>query len=168
MQKDKNNHSTNVYRAGIFGTMHKNIDIFMLRNFAKYRHIAGRLRSVDQAYKKQVASQKQQFGGNPPCPLCGDIANRDIVLSTPTMCIVKNDFPYYMFDGRTVNEHLMLIPKRHIKLLDEFNTEEEAEYWDLYLKYNNIGYSSMTRPTGNDRRSIPGHVHTHLIKLNNR
>lgn len=149
------------------GSIRRSIDIFRLRRLPKPRHITGRLPSIDKAYSRQRIHQKQLYGDNPPCPLCEDIANRQVIASTATMSIVKNDFPYYMFDGRTVSEHIMLLPKRHVAMLADFTPEETKEYWQLYQQYDRDGYNSMTRPTGNSRRSIPGHVHTHLFKLNN-
>lgn len=165
MKKHKKN-LQKIYKNNLFGNIHKNIDVLVLRYFPKYRQIAGRLPAIDRAYKKQRQTQAARFGKNAPCPLCEDIANRYVEFSTDTMLVMANDYPYYMFDGMTVNKHTMLVPRRHVSSLSQLDKKEQSEYWKLYLKLSDMGYNTMTRPTGNHRRSVQGHVHTHLIKLN--
>lgn len=168
MNQNKNHSNIKNLTLSLTESIRHPIDVFRLHKFPAHRHIAGRLPSVDKAYERQRAAQQQRFGDNPPCPLCDDIANREVIASGPTMSILKNDFPYYMFDGRTVAEHIMLLPKRHVRRLSELNPEETAEYWQAYRQYDHDGYNTMTRPASEHRRSVQGHVHTHLIKLNDR
>lgn len=163
--------SDEFYGNSMFARMHQRIDIFKLRYFpfAKTRNMGGRLPAVEKRYEKSRKEQQAQYAdGNLPCPLCEDIANRKVLFSTKTMHIMKNDYPYYMFDDLVVKAHIMLVPKRHISQFSEFNRGEMVDYWKILQKLSDQGYNSMTRATGNHRRSVPGHLHTHLIQLHER
>ena len=161
----KNKPDYNPYKRKLVGRVHKDTDRLLLRLFPKYRHIAGRLPAVENLYRRQTAAVRKLYGMGAPCPLCEDVESRYVEYSSDTMHIMANDYPYYMFDGRQVDNHLMLVPKRHVRDLGELDDRERAEYWQLYLKFSDSGYNTMTRPTGSNRRSVPGHVHTHLIKI---
>lgn len=161
----KNKQKYNPYKPTILGRIHKALDSRLLRMFPKYRHIAGRLPAVENLYQKHIAAIGRRYGQDTPCPLCEDASSRDIELSTDTMHIMANDYPYYMFDGRQVDGHMMLVPRRHVGNLSDLDDRERDEYWRLYLQLSDEGYTTMTRPAGNERRSVPGHVHTHLIRL---
>lgn len=78
--------------------------------------------------------------------------------------IIKNLFPYALWDDRPVTEHLMIVPKRHIISLAEFDADERYEYMDLIGDYEQRGYSIYSRTDLSPTRSVP-HQHTHLIRI---
>jgi len=78
--------------------------------------------------------------------------------------LIKNIFQYDIWDGCRVQEHLMLVPKRHIQSLSELTTQESAQYGKLVGRYESQGYSLYSRAPDNITKSIL-HQHTHLIKL---
>jgi ATP adenylyltransferase len=81
--------------------------------------------------------------------------------------LVYNRFPYSVWDSLGVDEHLMIIPKRHVDAIGHFTPEEAKEYLELLGKYEATGYSIYARATQSKSRSIT-HQHTHLIKLDSK
>ena len=78
--------------------------------------------------------------------------------------IIKNIFPYDIWDDQGVLDHLMVIPKRHIESIGDFNEKELMEYSKIAGQYDKSGYSIYARSFSNSIKSIP-HQHTHFIKL---
>ena len=117
---------------------------------------------VQIAYHKHLDDLFEQYGDSMPCPFCL-AADREIIEETNDMLVVNNDFPYISYDGRTVIRHMMIVPKRHEPTFAGFSSQEQAEYWDLMIKYHKAGYASMTRSAIDLYRSIPEHLHTHLF-----
>ena len=90
------------------------------------------------------------------------------VVSRHRHCLViKNLFGYDIWDDRGVEEHLMIIPKRHVDSLADLTDEEMAEYIKIMTKYEKSGYSIYARSPGNTSKSIV-HQHTHLIKIDDK
>lgn len=75
-----------------------------------------------------------------------------------------NLFAYDLWDDRNVDEHLMLLPKRHVMSLGNLTPAEQVDYMKQLAVYEDLGYSTYTRAPTNASRSIP-HLHTHLFKL---
>lgn len=102
------------------------------------------------------------------CTFCRTIQDggKDIE-SAKTMVVIANRVSYDVFEGRTVTEHLMIIPKRHLELLDDFSEEEAQEMFRLAAKYEKLGYNIYARGNGSVTRSVK-HQHTHLIKTTNK
>lgn len=123
-----------------------------------------RSQKVQADYDARRRQLHDRYGDSPPCPLCSDIDTRAYVRDMGTMWVINNDFPYATYDGLPVQEHLMLIPKRHIGTFHEFSLEEQNDYWQVYAQFSSDGYNSMTRSLGNSRRSVPTHLHTHLLR----
>ena len=68
------------------------------------------------------------------------------VVSRHRHCLViKNLFGYDVWDDRGVEEHLMIIPKRHVDSLADLTNEEMAEYIKIMTKYEKSGYSIEDR-----------------------
>ena len=79
--------------------------------------------------------------------------------------IIKNIFPYDVWDGYEVSDHLMIVPKQHTETIGDFSKEELQEYVNILAKYEKMGYSIYARAPQNKRKTVP-HEHTHLIMLN--
>lgn len=78
--------------------------------------------------------------------------------------IVINAFPYTVFDGNEVADHIMIVPKKHVESISELSEDERQVLIELINKYEPMGYSFMGRDPNNSQKSIT-HQHTHLIKL---
>lgn len=59
--------------------------------------------------------------------------------------------------------HYLVVPKDHIKYLDELNHDASKEYIQILKRYEKEGFSIYSRAQQNTIRSET-HLHTHLIK----
>lgn len=104
--------------------------------------------------------------GPGPCVFCALDADTTVA-EGEHFWVAPNAFPYRFWDGQHVDEHLLLVPKRHAILRAEFTTAERAEYAELIAHYEEAGYSLWSRSPSNTAKSIP-HQHTHLMRLTGR
>jgi len=86
-----------------------------------------------------------------------------VVGQTKYFNILKNRFPYSIWDGQTVTDHLMVVPKQHIASLSGLSLHEKAEYVDILEEYEREGYNIYARAPVSIIKSVL-HQHTHLIK----
>jgi len=101
-----------------------------------------------------------------PCSFCStDHSGLITVTNYSRMMVVRSGFPYREWDGQPVAEHLLLVPKRHIETIGKFDRTERIEFSHILLMYDRRGYNSYTRCGNNKAKSVPGHCHTHLLKL---
>lgn len=118
--------------------------------------------------KKHIAYAKfneNDTKKNIACSLCEAIDPASVVDESETMRVVKNRVPYDMFDNLpATGDHYMIIPKRHVVLLNEFTDQEKLEHMNLIGTYEKDGFNVYARSNTNIRRSQP-HQHTHLIRL---
>lgn len=99
------------------------------------------------------------------CPFC-TLADDEIDLlkgKSKNFIMLENKFPYDFWDMRGVEEHLMLIPRRHIANLSDFNDQEMRELNTFMTKYDDTGYNIYFRTPTSEQRSQE-HQHTHFIK----
>jgi len=96
------------------------------------------------------------------CEFSGDTPQ--VIASTDKFWIVKNIFAYSHWDDTPVEDHLMIVPKRHIEGLHELTPAEAAGFFKLVSRFERLGYSFYARTPRSIAKSIP-HQHTHLIKL---
>ena len=117
----------------------------------------------------QKAYDKYQRGKQATtCQFCEFSADLDHVLSEHRLFwVVRNIFPYHIWDGSRTGEHLMVVPKRHVDSITAFTSDEKAEYLDLLAIYEAKGYSIYLRAAQNTRKSVT-HQHTHLIEVRSR
>ena len=80
--------------------------------------------------------------------------------------MIKNIFGYDLWDGCGVDEHFMIIPKRHVASLAELTSDERIDYMDTIAKYEADGYSLYARSPGNATKSVV-HQHMHFMKIDN-
>lgn len=115
-------------------------------------------------YQRNIKKEKS----NTDCAFCAFQNSTEQVVSThDNFWIVKNKYPYDLWDQCGVLDHLMVVPKRHTDTLAHLNTEEQLEYIMLVASYETQGYSVYSRAPGNAIKSV-FHLHTHLIKLDNK
>ena len=96
------------------------------------------------------------------CPFCNENENKKYqIYETKYWKIIYNKFPYY-WD----KEHLMTVPKRHVKFTYDLNNEELIDYKNIeiymkdYYKWNNNYYSFIRQSIW--WRSIE-HLHYHYL-----
>lgn len=98
------------------------------------------------------------------CVFCNYSVRQDkcILQETTHFVIVKNDFPYKWWLGMRIHQHLLLIPKRHVKNLSELSTTEKTEFILLLADYEHKGYTFYLRSQNDPTRSVE-HLHGHLF-----
>lgn len=123
-----------------------------------YRNPKGTLKRYKK-YQQNVKAKKTK------CVFCvfNELDNV-IIERTKLFTIVENKFPYEIWDGYQVAEHLMIVPLRHVDTISDFNTNELREYVSLLAKYEGKGFSVYARSANNQRKTVE-HEHTHLISL---
>ena len=115
------------------------------------------------AYDSQEEQRKATSLENNLCALCDKDSTRISVEEMNSIRVIKNDFPYDTFIGLKVKEHLLVISRRHVRDLGQLTDDEQADYWRACAIYSDRGYTLLTQATSGSRRSIPDHVHTHLV-----
>ena len=85
----------------------------------------------------------------------------------PLFWVVINKFPYAVWDGCRVLEHLLISPKRHVTSISEYDASEKTAYMEIVADYEKRGYCLYSRPHGGITKSVP-HQHTHFIKIENK
>lgn len=98
------------------------------------------------------------------CIFCDVIKEgKQVSEKTKHFNIIRNIFPYSIWDAQTVDDHLMIVPTKHSDNLSSTTSAEKVEYVDLVSKYEKRGYNIYARAPQSKIKSIP-HQHTHLIK----
>ncbi len=124
-----------------------------------------RNRKTTKKYKP-TESRKKIESGRKPCPFCQNIADTALE-ATKYNYVVENIYAYQYWEFLNVTEHLMIVPKRHIKSLGDLSDDEKVDTINLMAKYENNGFNVYARQELNVMKSVP-HQHTHLIKTDNR
>lgn len=120
---------------------------------------ATRSRSEEKGYRKYLKTVKSTT-----CVFCVmQKGNDQYVEETTHFKVIKNIFPYSLWDGQKVVAHLMVTPKKHTDSLKTMEPSEKVEYVDLLEKYEKMGYNIYLRAPTSVIKSIV-HQHTHLIK----
>lgn len=120
---------------------------------------ATRSKKEELTYRKHL-----QKADKSTCAFCTVNEGDDqFVEGTKFFKIIKNIFPYSLWDGQKVEDHLMITPRQHTDSLVDLASKEKAEYVDLLAKYEKVGYNIYARAPGSAIKSI-FHQHTHLIK----
>jgi len=111
-----------------------------------------------RTYRKQTNSEE--------CEFCKSLPEQE-VRTTRQFKIIKNKFPYTIWDGQTVVDHLMIVPKAHTDTVAHFTDEMIADYFKLLREYETQGYNVYARAPSSKVKSI-AHQHTHLLKTEGR
>lgn len=83
--------------------------------------------------------------------------------ATSHFLVIRNAFPYSLWDNQGVSDHLMITPKMHTSNLGDISDAEKIEFFNLLEKYEAKGYNFFARSPHSKMKSVP-HQHTHLIK----
>jgi diadenosine tetraphosphate (Ap4A) HIT family hydrolase len=111
-------------------------------------------------YIKTLASDECQF-----CLLSKD--DSGFVKESKYFWVIKNKFPFSVWDYRDVTDHLMIVPKQHTDTLSSLSSQAALEFVNLVSDYEASGYSIYARAPSNPVKSVI-HQHTHLIKGGNK
>jgi diadenosine tetraphosphate (Ap4A) HIT family hydrolase len=115
-------------------------------------------------YRFRKGQRKYENFKRPPgCAFC-DLSQMELIEEYKHSRLVRNTFPYDVWDSHDVREHLMLVPKRHVAGLGELTSEEQLEIMQRLADFEAHDYSIYARALHSKRRSVPTHQHTHLIK----
>lgn len=99
------------------------------------------------------------------CPFCSITENdSQYIDETASFKVIRNTYPYTVWDGQGVVDHLMIVPKKHTDTLGDIGTEAAAEYIKLIELYEKDGYNFYARAPQSNIKTVH-HQHTHLIKL---
>ncbi|HSH31795.1 MAG TPA: hypothetical protein VK963_03985 [Candidatus Saccharimonadales bacterium] len=118
---------------------------------------------------RQAVMQYRQYVKTRPavaCEFCADLSHQ-MVEAREHVLIVKNLFPYTIWDCCTVVDHLMILPRQHTDTLSALSPAAKLAYIEAMGQYEAKGYDIYARTAANTTKSIP-HQHTHLIKLDRR
>lgn len=99
------------------------------------------------------------------CPFCTiTIDYQYYINETDNFWIIRNRFPYDIWEGQPVLSHLMIVPKAHLLSLKYLSESQSKEFILLLADYEHSGYNVYARTAASKTRSIE-HQHTHLIQL---
>lgn len=114
--------------------------------------------------RKETLKYRQYIKQIDGCQFCTFKSNKPpVVGETEHFWIVKNIFPYSIWDEMEVVDHLMAVPKHHTDSLYSLSEKASEDYVKLIGSYENDGYSIYARAPSNKLKSVV-HQHTHLIK----
>ena|SRR3989344_6630796 len=101
------------------------------------------------------------------CAFCeGDLVGRKVA-ETEHAFVVPNRTFYDLWELRTVTDHLLVVPKRHVRSLNELTKKERADIMDVLCDYEAKNYNVYARAKRSKQRSVD-HQHTHLIKTHDK
>lgn len=123
---------------------------------------ATRSRGEERFYKRY---QKRP---DTACQFCAiQKSSKQFVDQTKNFTIIKNIFSYSLWDGQKVEDHLMVIPKKHTDSLDSLSDTAAVEYVKILSQYEAKGYNVYARAPNSAIKSVV-HQHTHLIQTSGR
>lgn len=111
--------------------------------------------------EKQYSAHRRQVDPS-VCEFCTPLPDQ-LVKTTDNFKIIRNKFPYSIWDGQTVTNHLMIVPLRHTDTVADFPDTLIKEYFQLLQAYEAEGYNTYSRAPQSKIKSVT-HQHTHLIK----
>lgn len=120
---------------------------------------APRSRKETKLYNKHQAQVDKSYCSFCHLADCGE----QIVMETNAFLVVRNLFPYSIWDGQRVADHLLVIPKVHTDTLSALAPNQAQELVAIISEYEKQGYNVYARAPGSHMKSIT-HQHTHLIK----
>jgi len=94
------------------------------------------------------------------CPFC-NINKQDIVSEYKNFILMKNKYPYF-----NTEDHLLIVPKRHIRSWEELTDEEIIEFKNIISRYLDKGYLLLWRQFVKKwfrNHASVWHLHVHLV-----
>lgn len=97
------------------------------------------------------------------CNFCDPETRKNTIFETEYSYIVPNRVFYDVWEMKSVTDHLLLMPKRHVHTYYELTDAEKLDLMNIMGKYESEHYDVYARASYNKQRSVD-HQHTHLIK----
>lgn len=116
-------------------------------------------------YRYRRSTKRYRINREVVCPFC-ELDDDRVIVKGDYSAVIRNRFPYDIWELRDVRDHLMVIPLRHVASLDELDGKEKTEIMTFMSDYGEQGYNSYIRAKGNPQKTVPAHQHTHLIAIN--
>lgn len=116
-----------------------------------------------KTFKKYRARKTLSSG---VCPFCAVSTKERIIRETKYSYIVANLTSYDLWENLDVTEHLLLIPKKHVRSLTELSSVESLDIMKLISEYQSNNYNVYARAVDGIMGSVE-HQHTHLIRTKN-
>ncbi len=101
------------------------------------------------------------------CAFCEDDMAGRKVAENKYAYVVPNRTFYDLWELRSVTDHLLLLPKRHVRSLSQLTKKEREAVMDMMCEYEGKNYNIYARGINSKQRSID-HQHTHLIKTHDK
>lgn len=122
---------------------------------------------LHRSLKNHIAYKKYRKQNPDGCGFCTAISDQtnQVVRTEASLTVLRNLYPYTRWDGGSVQDHLMIVPIRHITNLASFTADEMMEYFTILAEYESKGYSFYIRSDANKSKSM-AHLHGHLLKAN--
>lgn len=123
---------------------------------------ATRSRKERNFYSNYLARRKKRK--NVKCEFCL-ITNghKDHIQEAKYFKVIRNVFPYSIWDGQDVSDHLMIVPQMHTDHLGDLPKTAGSELLTIIGEYEAQGYNFYARAPQSKIKSVLHH-HTHLIK----
>lgn len=115
---------------------------------------------------KQKSEYYKKYPRDGDCQFCS-IPDGERVEEYTGFIIIRNKFGYDIFDMCEVEDHLMMLPKKHTDRLDVLSRDERVEFLDILIDYEAKGYNVYFREPRSIIKTVDHH-HTHLLKLGKR
>lgn len=116
-------------------------------------------------HEERLYKQYQKSLTSKECFFCNISASHpQFVEETRYFKVIRNRFPYSIWDGQSVTGHLMVIPKLHVDGFGGLPPESSTEYTGLLAKYESDNYNVYARAPASAVKSVVHH-HTHLLQL---
>ena len=111
-----------------------------------------RTKETESIYQEYLKTSDPNY-----CPFC---AKDLLVTEYEYWMVLKNRFPY----DEIASNHDMLVLKRHVTKMSDIREHELIEYYKLVedILTGEYSYYAMNMP---EERTIPMHLHYHLIKF---
>lgn len=117
--------------------------------------------------KEVSAYSTHQIFVEPPsagCAFCQiNAGSSQLINQTNAFKVIRNIFPYSLWDGQVVKDHIIVIPVVHTDRLADLPASDAKEFLTIIGAYETLGYSVYARAPASTMKSL-AHQHTHLIK----
>lgn len=98
------------------------------------------------------------------CIFCAlEPGDEQFLTETNSFKLIRNIFPYSIWDSQRVADHLLVVPKQHTDTLSDLTPLQAQEFVQLISGYEKQGYNVYARAPGTATKTVT-HQHTHLIK----
>lgn len=118
-------------------------------------------------FRYRKTTKKYAHHHDERCPFCYP-PDAQLIRETEHTRLLYAKFAYDLWEFRDVQEHYLIVPKRHIKSLGELTAAERADIMDIMAEYEQKNFNVYARSSDSVQRTVAMHQHTHLIKTSDK